>query len=461
MSTVHIFIHEPIFTDRTPVYAQQLRKDRVGSLSDVGLSYFKSIETIADQRPTRTPAPTFNYTERASFVIDGVHYADFIATLQQAPLDEKNALYSMVDHLFFRYAASDSDATLDVALTQMYPTYIPGTLDRSANTVTAIAYLPDGGQTLVTAPAYLTISVWMTVGNRQERQEIRFWLSDTSWREEFPLSHVLAVIPPLPIDVTLAGSLLDNGPNRFSQAADIVARMSAISAPIARDKDTSGELIYTAKVFNTAGDSALLPFSILYKGRIPDRLQARTAIREYLLNSGIGIEAQWRQRIPELFIDGLIYLVPMWDNITTRPDQSLYPSVISGSQALQTTRDALSFLSGEHIAQTFEVMVTAYNQMTLVGVSHPDNDTVLRVRAIHPTYQAVSTLDPAYQLMEIDTQTFAQRLAIALSVAARVQVVAGYDIIAVGRLEFVPFTVGMVEYYVMSRESYLNSTGGM
>lgn len=462
VDTYHVFIHDPIFLNRARTFAAAQDAGGVGTLSAAGLSYFRTLYTVADTRQARTPQPHFGDSTRPVLLFDSEQYPDLLQLLEQASDDERASLFAIIDRVVFKYSAAQSRATVDqeLASSPTYPTFVANSLVIDSGRESDTTYYPDNTTGEVIVPTHITFRVTFVTEAVSLEVEIQVWASDTAFKAGYPITTIQSVAAPLPYPRLLSDSLIGTGANAFSTALTVAQlNQSALKAAIANG-DSTGYTTFQVRFVDNAGNSTMVPFNILYKGVEPDRMACRLAIKALLLNSGTGNAAQWRARAPSLFIDARFYIIPMWNNTVTRQDQVAFPSIIGVPKLIDNAKKAMPGTATDFLVNHLEFMTAAYDTMSLAVVPHDLNEiTKLSLQEIHTTYQNVATDSPTFAYMAADTKQFATKLQSALAVAAGKA--SNPDFLAVNDAgaAYVSFDVAFVEICVMTKESYANRLG--
>lgn len=460
--TVHLFLSDPIFTDRTATFQESYGNGGVGTLSRRSLSYLKTPFTVRDTRQSRVPTPAFQETTRPTLHLDAAIFGTFIAQLRAVPQEQRNSLFTIIDRLVYQYSPSDTLTALDYELGfgGAYSIYVSRSLARATTTATGTALMSDSTTLSITVPDSVTFTIKLTLNGVITDYEIKVWTNDAAFYAGYAVSQVITVVPPLDYSTLLTAPLVGTGANLFSAAATTTLLAQATMATSESQFDLSGMMTYQVKVYDTLGNIILVPFNILYMGRTPDRFAIRQAIKAQVLTSGFGTAQSWKARIPELFIDARFYIVPMWSNRTTRPDQIIYPSGINAVQALDNTKAVLAQVDGDYVHDHYELVSINYSAMLVSAVPHHLNQADMRsFMGLHPTYQNFATTDPNFAYMTQTTRTMATILNQILPVAAGITVDAFYQPAAEGMLAYIPFDVNSIEYAVVTEESYSNLLG--
>lgn len=459
MSTIHGFLKDTAFIDRS----SPARLDNPGGglclPSEQSLSYFQNTTSLVDTRATRPWISPHTADTLPVLYVDGVVFADFITHFASLADSERDSLFAILDRLviFNQVLETVGDMDTDLSTEPEYSIYKPGSLSVSSERVQGEVFNAAG--TIVEAPAWVQFSIFTTGGSGQEEHELKVWVDDAVFKTDYPISAITELVPILPYSTLLTGPLSGGGSNVFEAATTATDLIQSAIDPKMRLTHQTGLYLQNITFNDQALQAKLVPFGILHKGLIPDLLSIRTEIREAVLASGVGTEAAWRLRAPELFIVDQFYIIPMWDVVTVRPDGSINPSLISVAQIRANTKTALPALSGSYIDDGLEVMSVVYNAMQVGTVPHPENINYNSIFEIHDTYQNYAASEPGFANMEEHTKTFSNRMNTALPVAAGVTTNPLYPPRQEADSTYIPFVVGTTEYYIMTKESYLNKVG--
>lgn len=461
--TVHVFLHDPAFIERDnpskPIFSV------VGGLcipAAKHLSYFKTLYQIVDARTERDPLPSAALAATKPIILlDQDEYAGFIGQYTAMSSSFKGMLFAIIDRVLLGNRSTDTATTLDTELTNdpRYGIYKPFSLSVAPSRSVGTAYLGGGDTEVIVAPDWALFKISVATPSGPQDVEIKVWASDGAFGVGYPVSIITEVIPPLDYTTLFSAPLIGAGSNPFTIAMNSATLGQGKLDPKLRDDDSSGLHLQKIAFYDANGNVMLVPFSILYKGARPGVLAIRRAIRQEVLTSGVGDPTRWRQRAPELFVEDQFYCIPQWNIRTERPDQVVYPNISPLPILIQNTRDALPQYATDYISQSTEVISAAYDTLTLTSVPNPINVAEFSILTLHPTYQNFAANEQGFNWMAQNTKEFAIKLNRALAVAAGKAVDPLYEPRYEGTLIYIPFVVGFVEYYVMTKESFLNAVG--
>ena len=295
----------------------------------------------------------------------------------------------------------------------------------------------------------------------------KIWLSREAFLSDYPLSTIIQVV--LPCDHTY---ILN--PSKFNSTIDAVIRSTEdsfamvdartdIGADIPKvldisTTDTSGLFVYKTKYIVSSQSTVQLPFGILYKGHVPSTMEVRRAIKDKLLGYGTAPESVWESILPDLFVVGQFYIVPIWDNVTPRVDTNLYPSIIPYGKFKNIFSTLLPSLSANFISQHQEVFVTGQSEIFLTSMPDILNENeTYSIYELHPTYQYHTSQDPAFAYQEDKTKEFNKKLNRCLAILFGESVLDG-DIVetTIDLRKYCSFVASRIEYHVLTYESYVD-----
>lgn len=302
--------------------------------------------------------------------------------------------------------------------------------------------------------------------------EIKVWLNRRSFLDNYPLSTIIKVI--LPCDYNY---ILD--PSKFVGSIDALVKSSDFSfnSIDVRDYelgddipdiidistlDTSGLITFKTRYVISSQATQQLPFGVLFKGAKPSTMEIRKAIREYLIDiSGIS-ENKWEAILPDLFVTGQFFLVPMWNNVTARvANESMYPSIINYKSMNNIFTTLFPDLSTTFINKYQEILTNGQSEIFITSLPDELNDdNVYSIYELHPTYQHHTAQEPAYAYQEDKTKAFNKSLNRCLSALMGESVIDGeLNSTNIDGVRYISFTASRIEYHVMKKSSYIELFG--
>ena len=430
---------------------------QVGQLNQKALSYFNVPANFQDGRAPNTRSVNWVATTSPQLIIDNNVFATFITNFNNAGTFGPQGFFELLDYLLFKYNPNDTNSTREnflLADSDITSLYVPGTFTLSSTIVTDTLYLSGNTTQSVGVPSYVSFDINIPTGQTSTRYSLKIYTAIDAFLQSYNQSTIVSVIPPLPYDKLYGASLIGAIDNIFSTATLTTNLAYATQQAVVGQIAVSG--IITYQVALTDGTNSLkIPFNLLYKGRAPTAFQIRTAIKNALLNSGVGTEAGWRARAPGLFVDGRFYIIPLWNQTYQKPDQIIFPNILPVTTYINLSNEILASLGYGDVTNAIDALQVYYNHMLVTAV--PDlsgNVNAVKLSTLIPDYQSFSTQDEQFVYMANFTQNFARELNMILTIDSGALTNNFYTPITEGLLSFYSFTVGAYEFCVITKDSY-------
>lgn len=452
---IHTFLYDSDFLNSSSILDPVLKTGGVCVLSPQSLSYFVTPQEFPDERTARAGNLNVALSGKANLVVDQSEFQQFLTDVQDTwSVTERENLFAIIDQLCFAYSANNTPAAIELALAA-WPQYLTNTYVYSNTTSAATVYTVTPNVTIA-APDYVDFTFVIANGTQYQ---LRIWLSNTKFAVGYPLSTISVVVPPLPLSQLYTLAIVGSIDNVFTTAlSSSTTSQQALQSYIASG-EYSGYYPQDVQFVDANGNTTMVQFNLLYQGATPGVIAVRTAIRNFLLASGVGTQAGWQSRAPSLFVTQLWYLLPLWDVETTLVDSVIYPNIVPVATVGADATVVLYDIDSGFVAANLDVVTAYYNNMTLAAVPDTENATSrLSLAAEHPTYQDIATTNPVFANMTTTTQQFATLLGGALSLAAgnpsTNSAFVTYTPPGDNRT-YITFSVADVEYYVITQTTYL------
>ena len=468
MSTpVYAFVWDRSFINPSTEFISLLEEGGIGRLSQNGLSFFNDLEVLKDTRsPTsRDISFTTNYT--SSLLVDNYFFSSFVSALNDLSSTQLGYIFQIIDALFFKTYSSISDLeTYLTTTTGVSDFYVANSVTETQTEVTDTVY-PVGNSTGEAFSTHPQMSVTLNIpsGNSTLQFSITFYCQNQYWINNYPESNILGVAPPLSYEDLLSLPLNTTNANILSTASSTATLNYTSLTNDISSETASGYLSYEVKINDTANNTTVVaPFNILYKGTTPSLQDIRTAIKNAITQSGVGTTPEWKQRIPELFIQATFYLIPLYDVNSQLVNQVLYPSIVDVSTAISRVSMILPLLGTSYINQNLEIVSANYEGIMMACIGEPmaNGNTPKSLLQMHPDYQNTSSTSTAFNDMPSDTQQFCLDLSECLTIAFGNGTSTIYFPQKDQNLTYVSFISNEYEYCVITKECYtdlLQSTG--
>lgn len=459
VATAQLFVIDQAFTDYKDPIHQILNTVDVARPSTKALSYFNDVSLCKDTRAAASRQVNWNGDTVPSFIFDDKVASDFATALKAVDSKYVGDIFALIDRVAFYVQTGDNATVLDTALQALdgvKDIYVAGSLSYPSATSAAAAYQADGTTVNVTCPTYFYAELFLPIGSTPTQFGVTFWISNAAFEAGYSISTIISVVPPIDYTTILSASLTDNQSNVFSVAtkssnlnyATINAQIDAVNA--------SGYLTYLVTLHDTSGATLSIPFNLLYKGSEPTTLQISDAIQAAVLASGVGTQADWEARTPELFVVSRFFLIPMWDETIVRAGGTIAYQSLTNILTASAKITAL-FPSSEYKNQLnlIDLMLSSYNRMFVVSVPDINNPTGSQTLAAqYPDYQCYGSTDSNFALMTTATQQFVNDLSDTLAVASGKTAPTTQRLVTSSGLEYYAFSEGSSEYLVMTMASY-------
>jgi len=430
----------------------------VATLTPKAYSYFDNPAVYKDNRGPSSRVVGWAAETSPSIVVDETSYSGFVSAINNLSTPVSSGLFKLVDRLMFNFNSSETSAEIEADLLadpDIADIYVADSFSVSASLVEGTFYYASGTPGTVDVPKFIKFSIEIPSGSSTTIYVITLFASVEAWLTGYDISTIVKVVPPLPYADIYTASLVSSTANQFS-TANLTATLSYNTT-----KETlgtvsiSGITTFVAIAVDAQGNTAPIPFNILFKGKTPTRSQIRTAIRDELLNSGVGTETGWEARLPGVFITGRFYLVPLWDLTYTKPDQVLFPSILNLATITEKTNLILESTGFGDLKDSMDILPVYYNRMTVMAV--PDLTGVVDVQLLNeiiPDYQSFSTVEDNFEYMNAFTKSFATQLNTVLTLDTTDTSSDDFVVIEENLLTFYSFVVGKYEMCVVTKTCY-------
>lgn len=276
------------------------------------------------------------------------------------------------------------------------------------------------------------------------------WLDRNAFVINYPLYTIQTITPPLSLSTLLDPSTLSDPLEAAALSRDQVSEV--LVPEILRD-DQLGMNFTTRYIWNN--NTYHLSFTIAYRGKALSPLEARIAIRDYLIASGTGTEALWGIRFPDIFLKNSKWIIPLFDRTTVTPISTIYPSVNSLSDMADKLAHFASIIDISVVADT-ELLTCAYANF-FVGCLNSNTDEHPTFYSIHPTYSDVSTTDTGFDEMSEPTKQLSLILNNVLAIADGEINSTSYSEISLYGMAWLMIVHDGSAYFVLRKSSFFTS----
>jgi len=445
---IYGFITDTVFHPKSTVSLKE-NIPNVCYLDDNMVNYFHEHGVVTDPRTERLAYNNQSISGTIQFHFDTSKQEDPTIFSSKITTEEYEKLFSIFENIYL--ANTKSLVTIESILStnsNWKDVYVAKSLTLSPVKVTATMINPSGTLQMATWFRFKVKFAAIT-----DPLEFKIWVGRDAFNEDYPLSTICKVV--LPVDPRY---ILD--PSKASGPVDMLIKSNEYSfgeleIPVAGG-DHSGFLTYKTKyVLRKPVSTQLLPFGILYQGAQPTTMEIREAIRNVLLDLGIASQQQWEDVLPDLFVVGIFYMLPIWDHVTIRPERKFFPSVIALNKFNDKLSQVFPSYEGTYIPDHQEVLTCAQSEIFILALADILNESDKQsIYSLHPTYQFHNQMDSAFANMDSITQDFSIRLNRCMAVAMGETTLADVTTNIIDEKIWFSFVSNKVEYHILSKESY-------
>lgn len=425
---VHLLNNE----DETVSVAQYEAIDFDDVASDVLPTEQVAIDSIHELRLT-TDYEKLTLTERT--VLEGMSS------------QERENLFNIIEYLTYGTVGTETDVEINAALLghTAFEGYVSDTVNVAPRRT--IAYIYDLG-----IHRLIPRQIKFRFAAANNFTDFTIWTDRVEFRHEYPLTTIVNVVPPLELSTLLDPTDISGSNIEIS----VLSRQTSDEVLVEemQTRDQSGMMVFPTRYIHH-GESYTLPFSIVYRGKMPDSGQVRQHLVDYLVTSGHGTRALWAERFPDLFVVNTYYLIPLWDQTTELTNKDIYPSIIDISVVTNIMNELVTGMD-DLIPGQAEILTTAWNHIFTAVVASEDN-LIPSLLESHPSYRDFSSTDIGFIELHPDDQAWSLKINQTMAQAAGEANPVSSSLIEVGGVTWVNMITQGNSYNVMTKESYLEA----
>ena len=363
--------------------------------------------------------------EQSSTVLDAFQILDSDTTdsARQEKVMRRAALFNILDTVFMAHRATDMPCSRDeidgmlssnLNTSTTYYGYVSGSLNLSTTTTNA-KYRMDSGS-VSTEKAFWDGCSFDFEYESGKTCSFHVWLSAVAFKENYPFSTIVDIIYPCSPEWIL-------NPSSPSQVEAVIAASEYKDTQLdtaVTERDHSG-VAMCSSVYNVLNmDGLVLSFAVLYKGAAPSSRDMRQKIRDKLLNeindndALIGTEQQWRECLPDFFIESEFYLIPIFSQMGQVGGSTIEQTICPYRKIHTIASTVVDTLTPMEILERMEILQVPGHRMYIAAVPADLTSDITSVLAVHPTYQALDAIDETnahWNTMTENTKDFARDLA--------------------------------------------------
>lgn len=481
----------------TLVSHDDIAQSKLGVLDDQMVNYFLNPTALIDPRSVnpsnskRIVCSPFGLKADGRMLLqfdntrqgDGNNYThirpSYLDTNDAAAIDAikdsdimRTSLFNIIEYCFLQHSSAgtvvtlpDADALNSAMVNEIasFSGYVAGSLKVSAGTTSSKIRLSSGtttGYILYQDGAEVPFYQFIQFDYQAASDLVvtfKIWLGMEAFLADYPLTTLMKVVYPcepvrlLDMDFTnIVSAITESSGYKDNQLQESIKVV-----------DHSGLSTYVSKYVNSGlATSYRMPFTVLYKGCVPTSTAMRDYIREELLDLGLASENEWKEVLPDLFVDGGFYLIPFYNNRIDLVDGYKIDKNIVSYHYFKTKLTALfsenQSFDIDWIIQHGSLLMATGSGLYIYAFPDKGNSTdMMTLETIHPTYMNIDANNGLYwDLMSEPTQLFNQDLAKVISIALGNAENEAYTEEEIDGRAYLAFITDFIEYHLLRESSF-------
>lgn len=449
--TVVCFLEDTYLQKSTYVDIGNQTDQGVGKLDSILLDYFNVQTAITDRRVDRlsilaTPALGTMKLWFDNFYVENNEIWKYISSVQYNKIF--NILEACTLHQNLTIDTLNTILTTDPAFMD---TYVAGSVILSSTRTSCMVQTTE--QISISVPKQFQFIVSIVVNGETYDIEFKVYVDREAFKANYPYTTITKVVSPFDPAYFFGGVVYSNIYDAVCSSQEFAN--GRIDEAIG-EFDQTGAYLFKTKYVPDAGVYYNIPFQIFHKGpKRPTTAMCRQAIKEYLLGLNMANEGTVKTLFPELFIECLFYIIPVWDMTTSRPDRLIYPAI---TDSLSVMWDKVN----KFIPMTYTDFITKGSmllngQNDMFSFVYPDalNTDLSTIREVYPTFTAHSSQEAEYEYMDTADKAFASLLNKCFSVLNGEIVSTDFIEVIIEGHRYLTFSSGKAEIYILTKDSYL------
>lgn len=291
--------------------------------------------------------------------------------------------------------------------------------------------------------------------------EIRIWISDTAFSEQFDESETVVIAPLDNLDDFFLAPTIVN--TRIS-ARSLSASMDLVQAAKGKNPETVIRTeSYDYKNVSFPGNVFPTNWTVLIYGITGDNPDAiKDSIIEYILAHSTHTRQEWTELLPDLFKRTEFIILPRWDkyaipNLTTQA--GIYSPIESPVEMLAFVKSHIPNYDPAHIDANLQTFSHPYKCINLACIGGPDNrDALSKVTDLFDDFIDVSTASLDFNRMLLATQNWSalieEMLIVAESVGTYTTIPSNMRRITRSGVMYIVAVYANVQYLVAAKLNY-------
>lgn len=448
--SVYGFISDELFWNKKSIDLDTSVDTGVGYINDLLINFFDKIARVTDNRSTRlsilNEVPT-NKEIQIIFDFNKIEKENLF--FQSIDNDTIGKLFNITEKIYLTQNRTEEELNDTLMTDTNFSIYVNNSIRLGSTWTNATAFLTT--ETVIKIYDFIEFSINVN----DQRIHFKLWLTSSKFKAQYPLSTIKDIISPCDPQYLLDPSKLKSPIDSIIKSSDYA--LNSVDMSMTAD-DQTGCLPYSTKWVISSQQILNIKFGVAYKGAKPSSLEVRKALREWLLNTGLGSTTIWENRFPDLFVTAQFFITPMWDNLTPRTDRVLYPSIIGITMLTDKLRRYYPAMTSSHIEDYAELIINAHNKLFSLVLPDPLNeDNKFSLLKLLPTYQNFSSQDAAFVYQEERAKDFNFKFNRCMSTLFGETVSGEFVENIFFDRNYLSFVSHNVEYHVMTKDSYITN----
>ncbi len=458
MSFINVvgFIEDTIFKTNFRLSVNNTEYQNIGYLNSTLIDYYVDIAKLKDNRSSRLsilntglPATGDTYI---LFDNSKVEDSSIWNTLTNNQID---TIFNIAETMYLYQSATNDELEHILATDGAYlNSYVPLSLARSS--VSTSISISNPLNMTITVPNWIEFQLYVSE-DKATILKFKLWLNSEDFAISYPNTTITNIIPPCPPEILF--TTVKNHTQMQTTIENSVFSFSKLNTEL-YTKDQSGCKTFYVRYYLDSETEYVVPFGVIYKGGIePTTSACRIAIKDYLIATGLTTIANLQIYFPELFVNYIYNVIPLWNYKNTLEDRIVYPSISPNYNYIKTELLRLyPTLTEDFIETRIEIILNAENDMFSLVVPDSLNNDTASLASFHPTFNRHSSTETAYAYMDTNTKLLASKLAKAFAVFNQTLTTDEFNTVVIEDKTYLSFTVNNVEVQVLSPSSYGSSS---
>jgi hypothetical protein len=313
----------------------------------------------------------------------------------------------------------------------------------------------------ITETGVVTLPEWISYTYAPDGSQIKIWLCDQSFQQEYDLYQIVVVPPITPIDTFFQTiGVVQNAVSAVTPSMYI----AAIQAAKGIYPETALEA-YTFNYYSPIVGNTPIPttWTAIIYGQAGNNIDSvKAAIQAYIANNTSNTIANWQAIFPDIYKQTEFIIIPRWDKYAipqATTISGLYSSMTNPQTDINFAVSKVPFYPASFVQQNITVMTHYYKYITLLVVNGQNNVAgSTNIEAIFPDYIPQSSNSLDFNRMTPATQQWSnlleQMLMIAETMTDLSAIPTGFRRVYRNNVLFLASTLNNIDYLMAVKSTY-------